>query len=118
MNYKIYALKEPNTDIIKYVGITKKDLKKRLYSHLHTHTSKSLDDWFNYLKSKNLTPEIILLEEFEGEENNKKEVFYMNKYKDTILNKNFKIHNISYIEKNKYFPTIYNERIKKYAKIS
>ena len=117
MNYKIYALKEPNTDVIKYVGITKKDLQQRLYSHLHTHTSKGLDNWFDYLKSKNLIPEIILLEEFEGENTNKKEVFYMNKYKNTILNKNFKIHNNSYIETEKYFSTFKSER-KNNGKIS
>lgn len=116
MKHKIYALKEPNTDIVKYIGITKHSLDFRLYTHLHSHTSKSLDNWFKELKNKNMTPEIILLEDFDGEKTNEKEVFYMNKYKDTILNKNFKIHNISYIETDKYFSTIYNERIKKYAK--
>jgi len=32
--YKIYALLEPNTELVRYVGLTRKSLKERLRKHL------------------------------------------------------------------------------------
>ena len=92
--YKIYALKEPNTQEIKYIGATTQTLEDRLKIHLHIAVSKAMEKWINELKSKNEIPEIILLEEAEYLGNNEREVFYMNKYKDTILNSNFNLQNI------------------------
>lgn len=92
MKCKVYALKEPNSNVIKYIGMTKRSLEDRLYCHLKFFTSQRLNIWLSDLKLKNIIPEIVLLEEFENNTGtNKREVYYMNKYKDTILNKNFKI---------------------------
>ena len=92
--YKIYALKEPNTNEIKYIGATTQSLEDRLKTHLHIAVSRAMEKWLKELKEKNEIPEIILLEEAEYLGNNEREVFYMNKYKDTILNSNFNLQNI------------------------
>jgi group I intron endonuclease len=61
MNYvKIYALVEPITLQVKYIGKTRQDLKKRLTAHLcesrNSNTKKNT--WLKSLKKKGLKPKI------------------------------------------------------------
>ena len=40
--YKIYAISDPDTNIIKYIGVTTRTLKERLYQHLYNARNKRL----------------------------------------------------------------------------
>lgn len=67
---KLYALRDPITNEIRYIGITKRYLKERLWRHLHplSNSSSIKDLWIKDLISKNLTPTIELIREIEGNE--------------------------------------------------
>ncbi len=63
---KIYALVDPRTGAIRYIGITSKILKRRLSAHIavakageQTHRAA----WIRNLLSQALTPAIVLLQE-------------------------------------------------------
>lgn len=60
MNIKIYALVEPITLEIKYIGKTKQELSKRLYAHIHESKSSNTkkNKWIKSLINKNLKPKI------------------------------------------------------------
>lgn len=60
---KIYALKDPETEQIRYVGKTEKYLNKRLSGHLSSKETNHKYHWINSLKVKNLEPIISILEE-------------------------------------------------------
>ena len=57
-NFQLYYLCEPDTDEIRYVGITKNGLKKRLLQHLRSPTNEMIGKWFNELKNNNKIPTI------------------------------------------------------------
>lgn len=57
-NFILYHLCHPDTDEIRYVGITKNGLKNRLNSHLKTPTNTNIKCWFDELKRENKTPKI------------------------------------------------------------
>ena len=68
MCMKIYTLTDPITNQIRYVGITKNSLNKRLQGHIHDCKSKKPThkiNWIKSLLSKKLLPIIELLEEVE-----------------------------------------------------
>jgi hypothetical protein len=55
--YIIYTLKDPLTNIIKYIGLTNRSLKVRLsdhYSDIHKNNYKS--NWIKSLRKKNVKP--------------------------------------------------------------
>jgi len=84
--YKIYALLEPNTELVRYVGLTRKSLKERLRKHLSEKLRGKKAtykyNWIQSLKEKNLKPEIILLEDnLTLDEANKKEIIYIKTFK-------------------------------------
>jgi hypothetical protein len=63
--YKIYALIDPRTDEVRYVGFTCRDLSDRLYGHVkvakegyNAHCSR----WIRQLLSLDIEPHIMLLE--------------------------------------------------------
>jgi hypothetical protein len=62
MEYKIYFLKDPRTNEVRYVGKTTKDLNKRLFSgHLRDKTITHKTNWINSLKKIGLIPSIELV---------------------------------------------------------
>ena len=65
MGYKfeLYGLYCPYTDNIKYVGITKNGLQRRLTRHLKHPTNQFITSWFNDLKTKNKKPIIRQIKE-------------------------------------------------------
>jgi hypothetical protein len=71
-NFQLYYLCEPDTDEVRYVGITKNGLKKRLSQHLSKPTNEIIGEWFNKLKINNKKPII-------------KEVGNYNSYDDLLI---------------------------------
>lgn len=77
MNF-IYALRDPDTDEIRYVGVTCKPLRDRLSNHVHdaargvndSHTGR----WIRNLLAKSKRPKITLLEETEDRN---REIFWI-----------------------------------------
>ena len=65
MIYKIYALIDPLTDEIRYIGYTSKSLEKRLKSHIYdcNRTKSHKTNWINSLLNKGLKPIIKQLNE-------------------------------------------------------
>lgn len=66
--YKIYALVDPLSREVRYVGVTTRTLSQRLSAHKHEVTGKRnvntyKNNWFSKLLEANLIPFIILLEE-------------------------------------------------------
>lgn len=54
--FELYGLYCPYTDEIKYVGITKNGLSRRLNDHLRRPTNVYISSWFNDLKNDNQKP--------------------------------------------------------------
>lgn len=62
---KIYLLKDPRTNEIRYVGKTKNSLTKRLYEHFtirNLESNNHKNNWFKVLLKLNLRPIIELIE--------------------------------------------------------
>lgn len=66
MNYYIYALVCPETNMIRYVGKTN-SLTKRLWEHVNDKHKSHKVSWIKSLRNKNLKPIIEVLEETENE---------------------------------------------------
>ena len=63
--YKIYVLKNPETHVVKYVGVTTRSLNQRLYQHLSEARNKTGTykiNWIRSLLKNNKKPIIDLLE--------------------------------------------------------
>ena len=79
---KIYALIEPTTKKIRYIGKTAYALNVRLSQHLRDTNSKTHKfKWINSLKKNNLKPEIILIEEVDEDSWIEKERMYISLFK-------------------------------------
>jgi hypothetical protein len=61
--FELYGLYCPNTDILKYIGITKNGLNRRLNNHLKSPTNQFIASWFNDLKLENKKPIIKQIKE-------------------------------------------------------
>ena len=86
--YKIYALKDPIDNVIKYVGVSK-NVESRYKQHLYVTHNNEKSKWILELKKLDLKPEIIILHSIITDSkinayNIEKE--YIRKYKDTIYN--------------------------------
>jgi group I intron endonuclease len=57
-NFQLYYLCHPDTNEVRYVGITKNGLKKRLSQHLNKPSNENLELWFNELKEDGKKPVI------------------------------------------------------------
>lgn len=57
----VYALSHPISNEIRYIGVTKYDLKKRLNSHFNDTRKTHKTNWINSLKRDGLKPIIELL---------------------------------------------------------
>lgn len=81
VNYKIYALKEISSSELRYVGITKNSLNKRLNDHLRDKKNKHKYNWISKVGKENI--EIFLIEENIAsiDEICKKEIEYISKYR-------------------------------------
>lgn len=70
---KIYALINPKTGEVRYIGKTIQTLERRLTNHISDGRKKRYKNytvnWINSLINQNLLPEIILIDEINFEEN-------------------------------------------------
>jgi len=78
---KIYTLSCPITNNIKYVGITKNSLSKRLSQHLAEKRNNKRKSWILNLRNKNLIPSMELLDEVSDNEWKDEEKFYISYFK-------------------------------------
>lgn len=83
----IYALLDPDTDEVRYVGKTK-DLNKRMYSHCRidpkptTHKAR----WVNKLIAADKTPKMLVLEECSDETWEEAEIRWIAHYRSVNTN--------------------------------
>lgn len=92
IKYELYGLFCPNTDVIKYIGITKCGLDKRLKSHLRKPTNKNIAKWFDTLKENEQIPVIKLLKTLPTyNELLQSEIDEIKKYKEL----NFELYNLT-----------------------
>jgi hypothetical protein len=82
MNYKVYKIQRIDTNEIVYIGITKNKLQQRFYSHLNDKRRNPKK--VNYFQKYRDLLKIVCIEQgIESlEEANKKEIYYIKKYKD------------------------------------
>jgi hypothetical protein len=91
-NFQLYYLCEPDTDEVRYVGITKNGLKKRLSQHLKNPTNYFISKWFKELNINNKKPVIKLIKECETyEELLQSEINEIKKFRDLKID----LYNIS-----------------------
>ncbi len=103
MEYTIYGLKDPQSNLIRYVGISK-NIDARYKSHLYTKDNTGKNEWIKELKKVSLRPELVILHTMETNDRNvalNKEKEYIKQYKDTILNITG-TNNERGVQKNKY----------------
>lgn len=85
---KLYVLKDPDTNEIRYVGITIRTLQERLSGHMSDARNRSnlnthKTNWINSLVSKGKLPKIELISEYNSlDEVKKAEIDYIAKYKE------------------------------------
>lgn len=81
--YKVYILKDPSTNLIRYVGQTIRSLEKRLTAHLNRKASFHRATWINSLKNKSLIPIIELLEIHDSKEKcDESEIFFIKTFRE------------------------------------
>lgn len=74
MDYKVYYLVCPESREVRYVGVTKQKLQRRLHSHINESFCKTRsnrthkNNWIQTLHRKGLKPEINLLQAFNNQE--------------------------------------------------
>jgi predicted GIY-YIG superfamily endonuclease len=68
MNYQVYTLADPRTNIVRYVGYTGKKLEARLKTHLNDRERNHRTFWISSLRADGLLPKIELIEAFESKE--------------------------------------------------
>ena len=82
--YKIYTLKHPLTDEVRYIGITISSLNQRLSQHKYAAFTKKADmhvsKWFRKLKKENLVPVISLLEIVKKDNWQEKEKYWIKQF--------------------------------------
>lgn len=77
---KIYLLKHPETNEIKYVGKTTKSLNDRLKDHLSAKNKSHKTSWFLSLKKLGLIPIIELIEEVNNSNWQDREIYWIDFY--------------------------------------
>lgn len=88
---KIYCLKDPITNEIRYIGKTSIALHKRLSAHCKDKKPSYKKNWITSLKRKGLKPVIEIIEIAKEDNWAERERYWINFYKE----KNYKITNIS-----------------------
>lgn len=83
IKYTIYKLIDPETNEVRYIGLTFNTLKQRLKSHYSEKSKSHKSNWVQKLRSKGLKPIIESIESniSSYDEVCNKEIYYINKYK-------------------------------------
>lgn len=66
MTAVIYALVDPFTQAIRYIGRTQQPLRARLWGHLNQRSNPSKQQWLIGLCGRGTEPEIIVLDEIDN----------------------------------------------------
>jgi hypothetical protein len=87
----VYALENPMTGVVRYVGRTRRDLRARYRQHLNRAAkgegSVAVDAWISKLAAYGLRPALRVLEEVtDGDDGAEEEGYWIERYQDTILN--------------------------------
>lgn len=90
MKVYIYALIDPNTNEIRYIGKTKYKAQRKAY-HNYDKSNKAKAEWINQLKIENKKPVFEILEECNESNWEKKEMLHISK----AIKDGFKLLNIS-----------------------
>lgn len=77
----IYALLDPISNKIRYIGCTSQDVNVRLKQHLKDRRKSHKVNWINKLKKKNLIPKIYIIEKVSKSNMFDREVFWINFYR-------------------------------------
>lgn len=106
---KIYSLRDPVTDEIRYIGQTRQTLEKRLFDHTTLSALKKQtnykNNWIKSLRKQGFLPIIEVLDEVEE----KNASFWENFYIDLFFTWGFKLTNLSRTE---YYLRVTNEKRK------
>lgn len=83
IKYTIYKLIDPETNEIRYIGLTFNDLKQRLRSHCSEKSKSHKSNWVQLLKKKGLKPIIESIESdiLSYDDVCEREIFYIERYK-------------------------------------
>jgi hypothetical protein len=80
--YKIYSLKDPETNEIRYVGKTISPLYKRLSSHYRDKNISYKTHWINSLKEKGVKPIIKIIEICDENNWEEREKYWISYYRE------------------------------------
>lgn len=81
VHYDIYTLSEPDTGLVRYVGLTS-DYKGRMRAHFKCTKRYRVNDWIKSVKKKGLLPVHEIIDTANGlEEARKKEIEYVKLFK-------------------------------------
>ena len=83
----IYALKDPKTNEVKYIGKTSGPLYKRLSSHYVDKKRSYKKSWIDSLKKQKIKPLIVTIEECEENVWQEREKFWISYYRKIMGNK-------------------------------
>ena len=87
---KIYSLNDPNTNEVRYIGMTTKELSRRLKEHISESKNKRQKHhrahWIKSLLSNNKFPIIDLIEEVEINKWQESEIYWIAQFKEWGFN--------------------------------
>lgn len=90
MKHVIYALIDPrNTNVVRYIGFTKKTLERRLIEHLSDARRGHMNhrcNWIRSLTKDNIRPIISIIEEVTEDNWQEREKYWIRFYKETLTN--------------------------------
>jgi predicted GIY-YIG superfamily endonuclease len=87
--YKVYGLKDPMDNVIKYIGVST-NVESRYKQHFYKSDLSGKSKWIERLKENNLRPELIILDTIKTDDRSvalNLEQKYIIEYKDRLYNK-------------------------------
>lgn len=86
---KVYVLKEPNTNEIRYVGVTTQELNQRLSQHINAaknHEKRHVCNWISTLLKEGLRPVIEQIDDVPDNQWEEMEKYYIKTYRNIGCN--------------------------------
>ena len=85
---KIYVLKDPITNEVRYIGQTKHSLKSRMNTHIYDSIKYRYNapkcNWVRKLLNNNLFPIIEVIEEVENDKLDEREIYWISYYRNIL----------------------------------
>src|SRR3990167_5855648 len=73
----VYALTDPESHDVRYIGVTRRPLEIRLKEHLRERDKRYVTNWIKSLQSRNLIPDILEIEQISDEQIDEAEQFWV-----------------------------------------